>query len=165
MNQIDLDAGAFCIENFISPEQCQLLITNSENVGYEYAEIQTGSGGEVITEIRNNDRVIFDDFDFADELYTRIEPFLSIHEDSGWIPSSLNERFRFYKYTPGQYFKWHIDGSFRRSSDERSLLTFMIYLNEGFEGGNTKFNSDVVAPKEGMALVFPHELRHQGCDV
>lgn len=55
-----------------------------------------------------------------------------------------------------------------------SLLTFMIYLNEGYEGGETQFDdaaksppgeSVSVAGKVGMALVFEHELLHEGAEV
>lgn len=45
------------------------------------------------------------------------------------------------------------------------LLTFMIYLNEGYTGGETRFESVSVAGKPGMALVFEHELLHEGAEV
>jgi hypothetical protein len=50
----------------------------------------------------------------------------------------------------------------------------MIYLNEGFEGGETRFylpryNGDTskvsVVPETGMALCFVHELAHEGAAV
>ena len=41
----------------------------------------------------------------------------------------------------------------------------MIYLNEEFEGGETKFDKFSIIPKTGMALVFPHHLLHQGNSV
>ena len=44
----------------------------------------------------------------------------------------LNERFRFYRYGAGEYFSWHYDGSYYRNDLERSLLTLMVYLDEGF---------------------------------
>ena len=69
-----------------------------------------------------------------------------------------NERLRCYRYAPGQRFAPHHDGSFFRSDDERSLLTFMIYLNEGFEGGETALLDleRVIVPRTGMALLFQH---------
>lgn len=42
----------------------------------------------------------------------------------------------------GQSFAKHFDGFFPRSETERSALTFIIYLNEGFEGGETVFYPD-----------------------
>jgi hypothetical protein len=41
----------------------------------------------------------------------------------------------------------------------------MIYLNDGFKGGETKFNNVVVAPKKGSALIFYHYLEHEGSEV
>ena len=50
-------------------------------------------------------------------------------------PVGANERFRCYRYKPGQKFAAHYDGAFERDETERSLLTFMVYLNDDFEGG------------------------------
>ena len=55
-------------------------------------------------------------------------------------------------------------------------MTFMIYLNEGMTGGETRFFGDMgqaflqrpylsVQPKEGMALVFLHSIWHEGAVV
>ena len=74
----------------------------------------------------------------------------------------LNERWRIYRYRPGQRFAGHVDGSFRRENGEKSLLTLLLYLNEEFEGGETTFDELVVTPARGMALVFRHDLFHAG---
>jgi prolyl 4-hydroxylase len=78
-----------------------------------------------------------------------------------------NERLRCYRYAPGQRFKPHFDGSFARDHDERSLLTFMVYLNDDFEGGETALLDldQMVAPKTGSALLFQHPILHEGCTV
>src|SRR6185436_6714053 len=83
----------------------------------------------------------------------------------------LNERIRYYRYEPHQYFAWHYDGCFSRSDIEESKLTLMIYLNDDFEGGETKFNVKyvydeiVIKPEKGMALLFIHNLFHEGSAV
>ncbi len=41
----------------------------------------------------------------------------------------------------------------------------MVYLNDDFTGGSTDFGWESVVPRQGMALVFPHRLRHQGSAV
>ncbi|MBU7587533.1 MAG: 2OG-Fe(II) oxygenase [Nostoc sp. TH1S01] len=92
-----------------------------------------------------------------------------------WQAVGLNERFRFYRYNPGQRFAIHHDGSYRRPNGEESLLTFMIYLNDGFEGGETRFHfysrfaenlpSIAVVPVTGTALCFVHDLVHEGTAV
>jgi hypothetical protein len=47
-----------------------------------------------------------------------------------------------------------------------------MYLNEGFEGGETKFYGEdrdvptfIVRPRQGMALVFAHRQLHEGAPV
>ena len=77
----------------------------------------------------------------------------------------MNELFRFYRYAPGQKFGWHADGPYRRDNGEISLLTFMIYLNEGYRGGETRFEWTKVEGKAGMALVFEHGLIHEGAEL
>lgn len=89
---------------------------------------------------------------------------------SDWTAIGVNERLRFYRYDVGQQFDWHRDGYFERDYGERSVLTFMIYLNEEFTGGETTIegltsaglSDDKVVPKTGLALVFAHPLLHKG---
>ncbi|MGJ7580390.1 2OG-Fe(II) oxygenase [Variovorax sp. RHLX14] len=159
-----LGAGILTIDNFLSVEECQNLIQHSEAIGYEQAAIRTDEGDRVIKDIRNNDRVIFDDMSLAGQLFERAKPFL-IPEKDGWILSRMNERFRFYRYIEKQKFAWHLDGTVTDTHGDETFLTFMMYLNDDFEGGSTDFNWEKIEPKRGRALVFPHRLRHQGSPV
>ena len=84
----------------------------------------------------------------------------------------MNERLRLYRYDVGQKFDWHLNGCFERPTGERSFFTFMIYLNEDFEGGTTSFTINPsstsnggmlrVTPKTGTALLFHHPILHRG---
>jgi len=57
----------------------------------------------------------------------------------------------------------HRDGSYKRSESEFSYYTFLIYLNEIYEGGETKFASgEIITPKTGTVLIFEHSQRHEG---
>ena len=77
----------------------------------------------------------------------------------------MNERFRIYRYQKYQEFRSHSDGKFHRSDLEESKLTFMIYLNDDFQGGGTNFDDFVAWPETGMGLCFDHSLRHEGAMV
>ncbi len=46
---------------------------------------------------------------------------------------------RIYRYVPGQQFGLHQDQSYFGEEGTMSLLTLMVYLNDGFEGGETEF--------------------------
>jgi hypothetical protein len=109
---------------------------------------------------------MFDDPVLARELFGRIEGSLAPRL-CGMRPVGANERFRCYRYAPGQRFAPHYDGAFIRNDRQRSLLTLMVYLNEGFTGGATAFHDwEVrVEPRAGMALLFQHFLLHEGCEL
>lgn len=154
----------FTIKNVLSAAECQEYISLTEKTGYESAPINSHKGFEIRPDIRNNTRVIIDDFSLAQNLWQRvadkIPPVVQGRQALG-----LNERFRFYRYDVGQYFAPHYDGAFYRDNGEQSLLTFMIYLNDDFEGGETNFGETRIKPKAGMALIFDHGLLHEGCAV
>jgi hypothetical protein len=163
----------FVVRGFLSPAECERHVARSEAVGYGDAPINTFGGPQVVKGMRNNDRVMIDDVGLATELWERLRPF--VPEARGrWRATGLNERFRYYRYDPGQRFTWHFDGPYERSPTEQSALTFMVYLNDGFEGGATEFDfrfaglvtdGDPIArvvPEAGMALVFVHRVFHQG---
>lgn len=52
----------------------------------------------------------------------------------------------------------HYDACFPRSEWDRSVLTFIVYLTDDFEGGGTVFYPKTfeVRPVKGMACVFFH---------
>lgn len=152
------------IANFLTAEECAELIALSENLGYDEAEVSLASGAQMLKTIRNNYRVIYDSDALALKFWEKLKDFCPQEiEDSYAV--GLNEKFRFYKYASDQRFKRHIDGRFKRNEQEESRITFMIYLNEGFEGGETAFDDVTIIPQTGDALCFIHELKHEGCPV
>jgi predicted 2-oxoglutarate/Fe(II)-dependent dioxygenase YbiX len=145
---------------FLSPERCAELVRWSEEQGYEEARLSDGSRR---TEVRSNDRLIFDDHDLAGRWFERLRATFPVLPFA--VPIGLNERFRFYRYHPGQSFRHHRDGVFRRSETEFSQFTLLAYLNADFEGGETSFGRWSVTPETGMALLFRHEIEHAGASV
>jgi predicted 2-oxoglutarate/Fe(II)-dependent dioxygenase YbiX len=160
----------FVIRGFLTPEECRSFVAESERAGYEDATISTASGAVMAKHIRDNARLIVDNSSLAAEWWRRAERFLPQHIER-WRAVGLNDRFRFYRYEPGQRFAPHFDGYFDRENGERSQLTFMVYLNSDFTGGETKFYNGnrelhiAVQPQSGMALVFVHRQLHEGASV
>lgn len=167
--QIDGDR-IFVIRQFLTPGECRAFVSLSEQTGYAEATITTGAGFVMDKEIRDNSRVIVDDVALASDWSKRAAPLLPDILDQSRL-LGINERFRFYRYDVGQKFAPHYDGAFRRNKGERSRLTFMVYLNADFSGGETKFYGDsrdvrvTVRPETGMALVFAHAQLHEGAPV
>lgn len=166
LGQNEISDGIFVVRNVFSAAECQRFIALSESQGYDAATINGFGGAVHCPEIRNNDRVILDDEALAEELWEGCKYFLP-RVLNGRRALGLNERLRFYRYEKGQKFAPHVDGYYHRPNGEQSLLTWMIYLNEDFKGGATKFYGAGVRvkPETGMMLVFRHALLHEGAEI
>ena len=139
------------LQNVLSPEACRLVIRRLESRGF------SPSHTDYPPSYRTNERLVFDDPQLADLLYSRVRRFL---------PSSvrLNERLRACRYGPGQHFGRHRDGVYR-DGDSVSRQSFVLYLNDDFRGGETAFEDRSFRASTGDALVFDHALWHWGAEV
>ena len=153
------------VHDFLNRAECAELVQRIECIGPGAAPISLAGGRQVLLpEVRNNDRVMFEDVSLAASLFERLRPALPVREDT---PVGHNERFRGYRYRAGQRFRPHFDGAYVRNERERSEITLLLYLSDGFVGGDTLFN-DLnlrVIPRTGMALLFEHLILHEGCAV
>lgn len=154
----------FTVADFLTADECADNIQLTEEAGYADAPITTSFGPQHRPDIRNNTRVMIDDTERTTGLWGRAAQYVD-DWDEHWRPIGLNQRLRFYRYDIGQQFDWHFDGCYERDNGERSWLTFMVYLNSDFEGGQTAFENASVEPQAGMALFFAHDLCHKGMPV
>jgi len=164
MNRIDIASGIFILDRLVDLVECEALVRRGEENGFEAAPIITARGAQVDTRTRDNDRYVFDDSTLSESLWLRARGMIP-GAINGRRAVGLNERFRLYRYSPGQRFKWHSDAPFHRPNGDISLLTFMVYLNSGYEGGATRFEGVKVMGNAGQALVFEHGLVHEGAEV
>ena len=129
-----LNDSVFTVENFLTPEECQKYIRISEDFGYEDALVSSPRGQVLRKDLRNNERVMFQNEEIAAWLWERASDFVPYqYDDRSAI--GVNEMLRFYRYDPGQQFNWHQDFPFERDNGEQSYLTLIIYLNDDFAGG------------------------------
>ncbi len=169
----ELDSNkVFVLHEFLSTDECAGLIRRSESLSYEMGTV----GGVIAEGLRNNERVLIDDKSLAGSLFQRAALWLP-QEVDGRRVVRFNERWRFYRYHPGQTFHAHRDGSYvSLATYEQSAVTFMIYLNHDMTGGETRFYRDSeqamlghpylsVQPTTGAALVFVHSIWHDGAVV
>jgi hypothetical protein len=162
MEKIELHPQIFLIEDFLTETECDQYINLSQEKVFEEAKINVFGRQHMNKGVRNNDRLMIFDETMAEDLFKKASEFLPKEHD-GYQLLNFNEMLRVYRYASGQRFKMHRDGSYIRNEREKSFYTFMIYLNDDFEGGETEFeNLFTVAPKKGTALIFHHPLRHEG---
>ncbi|CCX05569.1 hypothetical protein FPQ18DRAFT_326169 [Pyronema domesticum] len=180
---------AMVIDDFLTGEECASLLQLAEAThSWEPALVNFGNGAQILAlSARKCGRIIVDSHELADMLFQRIRPILEENEvaiigadtkwriaNAPWKVTRINERLRFLRYKPGDYFRPHQDGHyFTPDETEQSFMTLQIYLGENlqeYEGGTTRFffgpkekiTADI-EPKQGRALVFQHRgLRHSG---
>lgn len=165
------------IDNIFTPQECQNLIEKANNIqtgDKNKAWHQADTGGNYM-------RVIMVDRQLSNLLWERIKPFLPMNRDSKYKNYKLvylNDYFRFSRYREGGKFPLHCDGKNYDASrpqesegySTESLFTLNIFLNDGFEGGETDFfenNNDItlrtsVKPKAGRGALFWANQYHRG---
>ncbi len=175
-NLVTLDVNVFTVADVFDVEECRELIARGEGIGFEAASVAMASGAQMLPHIRNNDRVTWEDATFTADLWERVRAYVP-QEMEGFAVVGLNPRLRFYRYDVGQRFKRHQDGRVQTAEGPISRLSFLIYLNEDYTGGETKFRNYThtpegiltheikVVPQTGMGLFFVHERKHEGAAI
>ena len=151
------------IKGFLSPRYCKELIDDCETTGFQAARVSLPGGRKMMKGLRDNDRQSFEDPVLAEKLFSNLGHALPVLTE-GHTASALYENFRVYRYGPAQKFKRHIDGRVKDRGRE-SRLSFLIYLNDDFTGGETKFDDATILPKQGTALLFIHEQKHESLPI
>ena len=147
------------VDDIYSPEECR-----------EFIELIERSSPTLATNnplYRDQDRVILDDPERTSELFRRLRPHLE--EEIGALRLvGLNDRLRLYRYQAGQQFAPHMDHWYQPDPCRITLHSVLVYFNDDFAGGETRFQEQLeqtVVPRQGMAAVFQHKVRHEGCPV
>lgn len=178
--------------NVLSPSECKAIIAAGETVNF-IPDAPLREDGDVSILAHNFYWVV--DTAFHDLLWARISPYVPA-SINGRLVRGINRRFRVYRYVPGAEYRCHIDGAWPPSgilpddtyvydsspedNKQSSMYTFLLYLNDEFEGGETTFflpaaregtlNAYPVRPVMGSVAIFPHgeangALLHEGTGV
>jgi len=184
------DDSCFLLRNLLTPSECQEIIHQAEGFGLEPCAYSS--------RMRITDRVCVIGEELGKLLFNRAKPYLPDMHISmelpmlpaglpqgipmrgakrHWSATELNPCFRVCRYEPGGFFQPHHDGGFEYNSEHRSFKTFMLYLNDDFEGGSTNFYKESqkhyhspdpakviheLRPERGSCLVFNHCITHDG---
>jgi len=185
--------GSFSLTDVLSAAECSSMMALTEAVGYR-PDVPLSSPMDE----RAHNVVLFASEEQNEALFARVRELLP-QEIGGAKLCGLNRRWRIYRYKEGNAYRKHLDGAWPSSGmraagdgrDEyvydayggstRSRFTFIVYLNDDFEGGDTTFfvpkagaegtlEARPVRPRVGSATVFPHgetgvPLLHEGSPV
>jgi len=139
------------IDNFLSEKECNDLIIFSETKTYEKSKVLSETES-ILSENRESQQLwILDDDNYV---VKKISDFCSKFTNK---PLKNMEHLQLVKYDIGGYFKEHYDPEPYFTSDTNDrIYTFIIYLNDNFDGGTTYFkelNKNII-PKKGKAVLF-----------
>ncbi|CZR65401.1 uncharacterized protein PAC_15301 [Phialocephala subalpina] len=182
------------LKDVLSPNECEQIIAAAEKIGFT-PDAPIRAEGEEISILAHNFYWIVDTA-FCTKLWARVAGLVP-ENVGGKKVRGLNRRFRVYRYVPGAEYRAHIDGAWPPSgidptndtyiydssppdAKQSSLFTFLIYLNDEFDAGETTFflpsaregsmNAYSVKPIQGSVAMFPHgetegSLLHEGTGV
>jgi hypothetical protein len=111
-----------------------------------FTQFDLTTHNSLYTEVHN--KLIGSTFDYKDLYYE--------HVYSKVFPEKYAfEHFRIKKYNPGgqDRFDTHVD--VQDYSSARRFLSFMWYLNDVDDGGQTVFSDLTITPKQGKLVIFP----------
>eukprot|EP00986_Skeletonema_menzelii_P005624 scaffold2086_cov149-Skeletonema_menzelii.AAC.21 len=184
------DVASFVIQNFLNEDECQDLIhlaNTLSSTGFHYVTeaAHTDEDGTThivkLQEANKHKLSVFEHTQTTQKLWRRlktiIQPHISTFIENAHCgkPIGLNPRLRVLRYDAldNDVFEPHFDAT-TRVNESTSLLTVLIYLNDGggkdFDGGETCFldsksmklngASATVTPSAGDVVVFEHDLFH-----
>lgn len=211
VNIIDGVDGCFQLFNVLSDNECDQLINITDNL-LGYTQDAPVSLPYSIRHMSNCNWIVNDNI--CETIFNRCQPFLpqfitrsfkdkdiinklndnsvtldslGISKKDSYSLTGLNNRFRFYRYSEGDYFKPHTDGSWPHSKiingqfiddaygdGRESAMTFLVLLSDDYIGGETVFYNrfdknaqvQVRTPKGGVLCFFHgmHDLQmlHEG---
>ena len=121
---------------------------------------------------RNNSRLVEDNNELATTLNIRLDKFKITNQLEEQI-QGINSRIRFCLYQKNEHFSLHQDGVYYTQNGLQSEYTFLLYLNDNFEGGSTtfyanrndKYPAKIIVPKSGKLVIFNHHIWHAGTPV
>lgn len=155
---IDTFSPGFVVDNILSKQACQQLVSLCEQIGFRK---RWGSLG-VIT--------LFLDEMFERSIFNRLQHLFP--SQIGGRAKGIQRRWAVIKYEPGQYMNPHVDGhvpdamrcgsTIKHAPHTRSYMTALFWLTDDVDGGETVFTFPQggtwvkIPPKTGAALFFNH---------
>ena len=162
------------INNVLTKEECTDIFNASSICNFQDMDSKYDPKKD-----RNNSRLLVPESGLARHLWSRIKAvLLHVTQDNDitlcllrfdvlrdhWEFCELNEGVRVNRYTSetGNYFAPHKDAQYCPSGDKRSFLSLILYLNKGFQGGETHFCLPKIVKQEAKAMTTEEEIEAAG---
>lgn len=166
------DPYLFVIENSFSNKECDEMVRQFEDEHFIHYNGCTGGGytpnTKRTTEINLTrtqswqkwNQICFERLNHALQKYAvhcvekcHNDTLLNILKGNGEINDTGYQLQKYMKEQ--QYYKWHQDGGLKQGHWEHRIITYLWYLNDVDEGGETYFFHGKVKPKKGTLVLFP----------
>jgi len=157
---VDLDDLIHVYEDALDSKTCDVLIDTFNGASKHHESVQN-EGRPNFTQFNLTENS--DSTDKLSKIHKHIIKTVQHYRDVYYefvdarvFPSEHSfEQFRIKRYNTGgeERFDTHVDVS--DYSSARRFLSFMFYLNDVSEGGETVFMDRKITPKKGSLLVFP----------
>jgi prolyl 4-hydroxylase len=163
------------VKDLLRPQECDDIVREAAKDGR-----MQPVNWEYVATYRRCTRSVTQSPVLAATIFQRLRPLLTLEDLDGVQPygigadglcvlSFVNPCIRVSSYESGSGFQKHRDNGFVFSDDVRSIFTVVIYLNDGYTGGQTVFHSEgarlAVTPTKGSATIFNHDCLHEGATV
>lgn len=137
-------------EGFLTPDECQHIVAAAADLLQPATVTDPVSGQNVPHPVRTSDAAVIGptrETLVIRAINRRIAALTNTHVAQG-------EALAVLRYGVGQQFKPHLD-AFEHTRNQR-ITTVLMYLNDGFVGGETSFVTHglKVKPRQGDAIVF-----------
>ena len=139
--------------NLITPQEAEYILNKSKDA----FKSSTTIGGLDLNVRKSETMWITKDDPIVKNIYSRLSKQFSFNVKNA-------EQLQVVKYTPGGFYKQHHDACCGHNCDEflkdygQRVLTILIYLNDDFEEGSTKFptlNLNIKPPKYSGIVFYP----------
>merc|ERR1712107_467110 len=144
------------LDDFLSEEECDLLIKLGGEEGYEISMDVGAKKFDGSFEGYKNERRTSTNAWCTKDCWKQASPVLQKIENLTGIPDANSEYLQLLRYEVGQFYKQHHDYISHHTQRQEGvrILTVFLYLNDVEEGGGTNFPKLglTVQPKRGKAL-------------
>jgi prolyl 4-hydroxylase len=143
-----LQIKIYTYDDFLSSEECDALLASAQKKGFAKSKVRIGN--QDLNSKSRTSETCFIDTPLLDEKICNLVQ----------LPKNNCEQMQVVKYMPNQFYKPHYDATHNDTKGGLRYCTFLIYLNDDFDGGVTYFPklNIKVTPKKGKAVLFYNTL-------